>query len=1168
MATSPSFILSTQAFPQRWDGTNLQLQILVMPQGDPLSPLITGVAPAPDSPAFADAQPTFVAELIPSLAALPAPGAVTASIPLVTSAPANARTLFTQLGGMFSIVPNPPGQTPRRVGFETLKYLPQSYRNAFNFNRPSTPFALTDNTYHCLLENPTTTTIPPPPPSTVTWGRVIGFALRQPLLATAVGLIYQTTLTLPEPTYFQNGGWLFVNFAADSDFSAQLAVKPSLMQAYAARIPALSAPRPLFAAVLFPVTATPSGSYDAVFTEAEQYDDGFVKIVHGSQPIANDILDTSGNGLPATADFGLNLGWDDEQITIWFNRQLDATQVDAPLGVAGYRLDVREHGTTAWNSLCAVTGAIALGSTSLGTFDGEFGVETVPANLDPTQPSQWWLPSYFSHWRGGSAVLPDPIAQQLHGDPHPTVGPYTAAPQTFATPLVYGNSYDVRVRLMDLTRGGPQVTDTAIDPGPAPIADVPFRRFVPFKAVTITNLDLTATPSAPQTTYDISRPLLNYPAVVFTGLPNAVNLLLADLPNAMAQGREAALPDPDAAFCQIDVQIRQLAGDAALYAGTDPAPYSLLYSTQRAFPTDTSQQLTLDVTFEDVPDISAFPSQPATGPLVLPRARDVRLIFYAVPNPDPQLQYWGSTDAMSGGATIEVLTGTYGSDERAIFTPDIEANRICGIMLQPELDDPSGAPSRLALALDLNLSGLTFSAQPGQRVLFGCSPALRSTISPEHSAITFASNTEITQQWIVAITLQLARDWSWGSLAPTSFQVTNTSGTTIGSIETTASVSMSALTPPVDRSVTRLIFFDAVDPKPASGSFPAELNLTYTVTPVFATPPAQVDPPLSLPVLLPIAANPVQTPVIASAGVALSPFQPASDYSSTSSRQRMLWFEFTQAIADPDDCYFARVLAYAPDQLLTGMPWSNPGGIDPPAEPPLPIDPELIRTIVPGQSADSSGLDAMQQMIPSNSPLHYMLPLPSGMSVDATELFGLFVYEFRVGHAQDWSTAQARFGPPLRVAGVQHPAPVLLAQVDSQPGLVGVSAPYATPTFNGRNLLPAVPQTQLWALLYAQVTQADNAHQRNVLLDRRLLRSEERAGAFLAPAGNVAETIWSRPAIETILLSLSLPLKSPLSTVVVETYRPLDDLADPLGGDLGHVRILRTSPLTPIPQVC
>jgi hypothetical protein len=364
-----------------------------------------------------------------------------------------------------------------------------------------------------------------------------------------------------------------------------------------------------------------------------------------------------------------------------------------------------------------------------------------------------------------------------------------------------------------------------------------------------------------------------------------------------------------------------------------------------------------------------------------------------------------------------------------------------------------------------------------------------------------------------------------------------------------------------------LIFLDAVDPKPAAGAFPAELDLTYTVTPVFATVPAQQDPPLKLPLVLPIAANPLQTPQLVSAGLALTPYTPAADYSATAPRKRALWFEFTEPPADPEDIYFARVLSYAPDQMLTGAPFAGPAGIDPPPEPPLPVDPELIRTIVPGQSDDKAGLTAMQPMIASSSPVHFMLPLPTGLAVDAPELFGMFTYEFRVGHLQDWSTAQGRFGPPLRVTGVQHPAPPLLSTVSSQAASIAVAAPYATPVFAGRNLLPAVPHTQIWVLLYAQVTQADRASQRNVLLDRRLLIREGLRTQPGLPLG-MAGTLWERTEVEAILASLALPAGAPLSVLAVEMLPDIGAVPDPLGASLGQVRILRASPLTAVPAIC
>ena len=112
------------------------------------------------------------------------------------------------------------------------------------------------------------------------------------------------------------------------------------------------------------------------------------------------------------------------------------------------------------------------------------------------------------------------------------------------------------------------------------------------------------------------------------------------------------------------------------------------------------------------------------------------------------------------GATIELLTRADAVDERALFVPDIAANRIRGIMLQPDPVQTSNLiaqlavagqdgtttsdlASQLAQALSLEVSGLTFTAQPGQRTVFGCSAALRNTLSPEHGALTFAAKAEL-----------------------------------------------------------------------------------------------------------------------------------------------------------------------------------------------------------------------------------------------------------------------------------------------------------------------------------------------------------------------------------------------------------------------------------------
>jgi len=1189
MPLNPGFQFSLLAFPQSWDGTDIQLRILAIPQSNPLLPMITGVAPAPDSPAFADAKLVLRASLIPSLAALPQPPDVTAQVPLALTQPANARNLFQQLQASLPIAPEPSGSTPKKVGFTTRKFLPESYRSAFAFDRPRTPFAVIGDEYACLMKQPAATP-PPPPPPTVSWGRVFGFALRQELLATAIGLLYETTLTLPSPTFFASGGWLFVSLDRSSDFAPQFAVRPDLIQSYAVRVPALSAaPRPLFAAILFPVlTVPPTGSYDDIFPEAESYDDGFAKIVHGAQPQRALFTDTTPDGLPPVGDFGIRLGWDDEQIAIWMNRQVDANSVDAPVGVSCYRVDVRPHGGTTWTSLCHVQGALQLGATPLGNFDGELGVETPPIQLDPTAPAEWWLSSYFTQWRGKSIVLGDAAALQTSGFPDPSATRQYQPVGDDDVPLRYGNSYGFRVRLSDLSRGGPQVSDDPVNAAPAPIAPIPFRRFTPPRHVVITNLDETATPASPQKMYAIQRPRLGYPDLVFTGYPNAIAALLADIPNAKAEQRDVGLPDPDVMTLGIDVEVRQLDQDAAAITSTDHMPYSMLYSTTRDFPSDPTALLNVNVSYQDFPDLAGFPAQLATGNVVVPTARDVRLTFYAICKPDPALAYFGSDNAQTGHA-VETVTRANSSDERNLFVPDVDSNRFRAIMLEP---DPvpntnllqqlavmgrqgtaqTDLMGRLALALNLNVNGLTLSGRPGQRVIFGCSKALRNVLSPDHGSITFASKAELTRQWISVLTLQLQRDWAWDGLADVSFEIADQSAAVVGTIDVTRGLTATALDQP-DRSKTLLIFFDAIDPKPDAGSFPAERTIGYTVTPQFAAAPAQQDAPLLFSLDLPMATTPAQTPQLASAGIALSPYTRSADYSSTNARKRVLWFELSEPLDNPRDAYFARVLSYAPDPVLTGdQVTSGPGPINTPPEPPLPIDPELIRIITPGMSDDRSGLDAMQQLIPSDSPLHYAVPLPPGLSADSPELFGFFVYEVRVGHLHGWSTAQGRFGRALRVTGVQHPAPVLMCTAARQPTAITVSAPYALPVFGGQNLTPVPPRSEMWVLLYAQVMQADGADYRNILLSRKAARlSDKRFNNErfnFSAMGLPGYSFWDETEVEALLGALGLPVNSPLSVLAVEVLPEIGRRGDPLGGNLGYIRILRTSPLAPVPAIC
>ena len=250
-------------------------------------------------------------------------------------------------------------------------------------------------------------------------------------------------------------------------------------------------------------------------------------------------------------------------------------------------------------------------------------------------------------------------------------------------------------------------------------------------------------------------------------------------------------------------------------------------------------------------------------------------------------------------------------------------------------------------------------------------------------------------------------------------------------------------------------------------------------------------------------------------------------------------------------------------------------------EDPLPIDPEPARVILPGQPTDENGLNAMQPLIQAEpGSTRFLVPLPPGLSEDSPDLFGIFTYEFRAGHDnRRWSTARGRFGPPLRVTGVQHPAPPLNCYVNRTDKAVEASAPFAQAVAGGVNQALSI-NTEIWFLLYTQVREASGASWRNVLLKRLKGNQPDNDDDSVIRYAS-AEIPLSDTAAS--LNNLSLAAGSPLSVLAVELLpaflqvQVIDlppDTAffnryrDPLGSDLGQVRILRTSALVPVPAAC
>jgi len=108
--------------------------------------------------------------------------------------------------------------------------------------------------------------------------------------------------------------------------------------------------------------------------------------------------------------------------------------------------------------------------------------------------------------------------------------------------------------------------------------------------------------------------------------------------------------------------------------------------------------------------------------------------------------------------------------------------------------------------------------------------------------------------------------------------------------------------------------------------------------------------------------------------------------------------EFEEPIADPTILYFARVLAYAPDPLLTYANVDQFVGEQ--EDPPLAIDPELMRVITHDRvtttrhrrhAGNGGGNRQSGGPMIMLSPVHYLLPLPPGLHNESNELLGFLL---------------------------------------------------------------------------------------------------------------------------------------------------------------------------------
>ncbi len=1267
-------------FPQHVDASGkLTLNIVFLPRNiSPLDKVNTTFAPGGKAAAFVDVKPNFEIKVVNEPNDFP--GKVIGNFKVVAPVspftyPANISKLYLSLRDAkdqngkpkyFDIDPtrssDNAGSAKHRANAPVekttalRKYLPESYRASFNFTSPRVRNAVTDDSYHCAMRDKTK------PPAIVhdnkvSWGKVYAHLLRQPLMAREGGLLYKTSIQLA-PGDFKKGGWLYVDIKSTSTYGVEQTASLAspngpFIKRYAARIPALKAAteRTLFAAILFPVVhgIDPAGTWDELFIEAARFNEGFATIVHANQPKSHNLLREDSDGNHPQKEVGIRLGWEDEQILIWYLRQMSVDEnigtdrIDAPIGVMGYHIDVKDDiaDGTEWESLTAVTsnGALELEGINIGNYDGELPYQVYPSKVHSLAGSDFWLPMYFSNWNNASLVIPDRAAALLYANDRDKNKPVKIsdtynAPE-YNTKLLYGQTYFFRVRLSDISGGGPDAGVQMNAPSPSQIASAPFKRYVAPNSIQIIQQNAIIDPGGKNMlkvntddanfdgdSLELGRPLLGYPAVVYTGkYADAVSELkkVSDQYTNNNQGGTLGIPDPDVVKVEILVEVETLQLDN-LASDDGREHYITLYKTFRHFnATDFSETIKVGMVFRDYPvlnledsnqpfdDAAANDAIAATeGDIFLPTARDIRITLRGIGEGNDT--YWGNTsnhpkyDTRYGKTTSFKLRRESEDETKLIRDTSKDPKMIQGIYLQPDavvtnLDAVTfkmlqgvkeGMPDiveRLGKQIDVAVNKMTLTAENGERIHFWCSNLVRHSLAPDNSSITFANKTELTDHWLVCINLYLDRDWTWDALATSSFNLYRKRTTDTGNLEASTKqfigdlevrriASFQAIQEGIDEKVhreyTRIVLIDVLDMKGAANTFPNETVVQYFIEPKFKTgltPLADEEfftPSLELPTTI----NPVQVPKVIGAGVALSPYQRNEKYSTTEARQRYLWLEFDSKPHDKNDGLFARVLAYAADQLLSN---NHPDQMMIPKEPPLPIDPEYIRVITPATAHENAGLNAMQLMEKAADPSRhfYLLPLPPGLHHESAELFGFFTYEFRYGHTDKvWSTAQGRFGRPFRLTGLQHPAPNSYCMVNRDEKIISVSAPYAQAAFNGKNVTSNPPRTTIWCLLYAQVKQADGLEYRNILLDEQELRMlpPSRHREMMRPKfqqavsqGNklllaslsqqlsqlealdkdsviYANGEWQNKEVNERLRLYGLPIDAPLSVIAVEVF--------------------------------
>src|SRR5215471_4867743 len=221
---------------QRWQPGQLDAAVLVVPSGDPTQPLFPATA---GTVPFAGADVRLRVATVAGLDQMPT--VTDASEPLTLTAPAGAAALFAQLAAQFSpqdttVGPPPPVPPPSVL----RKALPDTYLALTAPGGERAPNTASVDDFGCSVRGQQPTPRPATRPNPA-WGEIVSHALRNPVLATALGLRYTFSVPIPDPSTVASGGWLFVTLdSADggTGYGAAWAAAPDAVRVYAARLPA------------------------------------------------------------------------------------------------------------------------------------------------------------------------------------------------------------------------------------------------------------------------------------------------------------------------------------------------------------------------------------------------------------------------------------------------------------------------------------------------------------------------------------------------------------------------------------------------------------------------------------------------------------------------------------------------------------------------------------------------------------------------------------------------------------------------------------------------------------------------------------------------------------------------------------------------------------------